>query len=201
MLRQYVRNWRITTIRNMSDHEPAYPLVSGSFPKRPFPYLYLSSSSTVKAHPKPLNLWFLQIVPWIVFCEPKWSIPCTFEKQTIYFWNHAIKMNSKVPTRTEFLSHETKISDVFRMINTPPISFIIHLSFHSLKRPLKDVHTIFPSQRTPFIVKTEVTCCTVTYSRTCNLQHVGCWILIGWTFTHSRQWMEITLYTTILCVN
>jgi hypothetical protein len=82
-----------------------------------------------------------------------------------------------------------------------PFHSLFNLFFHSFKRPLKDVHTISPSQRTPLIVKTEVTCRSVTYSRTCNLQHIGCWILIGWTFRHSRQRMEITLYTTILCIN
>jgi hypothetical protein len=80
------------------------------------------------------------------------------------------------------------------------IKYTTHFIHYSLSLSLierglwKDVHTIFPSQRTPLIVKTEVPCCSVTYSRTCNLQHIGCWILIGWTFTHSRQWMEIALY-------
>lgn len=137
MLRQYVRNWRMTTIRNISAHESAYPLVSGSFPKRPFPNLYLSSSSTVKAPSKASKrMVFLQIVPWIVyfFVSQSGTFCAHLRNKPFHSENHEIKWTQKVPTGTEILSHETKISDVFTtMINTPPISFIIHLVFHSLK--------------------------------------------------------------------
>jgi hypothetical protein len=112
----------MTTIRNISDHEPAYPLVSGSFPKRPFPYLYLSSSSTVKAHPKPLRLMVLCKLchgysKYIV--SQSGTFCAHLRNKQFNSENHAIKMNSKMPTGTEILSHETKIfsSDVFRMIN------------------------------------------------------------------------------------
>jgi hypothetical protein len=50
-------------------------------------------------------------------------------------------MNSKVPTGTEILSHETKIfsDDVFRMINKYTTHFhsLFTYAFHSLKRPFE----------------------------------------------------------------